>query len=130
MVASDVSPVLPGTTLQGDQPFSLKVTVEFSGSGAIALMPLSPSIQVEFYAKPLSPDPGIALGHVAIKTMPDVFSYPLVLALTSPLSLGMKPKTIYNIGSVLRVGAPEWPSLIHGFTEELTVEVYTAAGQR
>lgn len=127
---TDASEILSSTVLQGNQPFSLKVTVEFSGPGAIALMPLSPSIQIEFYAKPLSPDPGIALGRVEVKASPDVLTYPLVLTLPPPASIGLRSKTIYTIGSVLRVGAPDWPSLINGFTEELTIEVYTASPEK
>ncbi|MGA7934186.1 MAG: hypothetical protein WCA35_11615 [Kovacikia sp.] len=123
---TDANLVLPNTVLQGNQPFSLKVTVEFSGPGAIALMPLSPSIQVEFYAKPLSPDPGIVLGKVEVKASPDILIYPLTLTLPPPSSIGLQSKTIYCIGSVLRVGNPDWPSLINGFTEELTIEVYAS----
>lgn len=115
------------TILQGDQPFSLKVTVEFSGSGAIALMPLSPSIQVEFYTKPLSPAPGIVLGKVEIKTSPGILIYSPTLTLAPPMSIGLRPKVIYCIGVVLRVGAPDWPALINGFTEELTIEIYSSS---
>lgn len=116
---------LPNTVLPGNQPFALQVTVEFSGPGAIALMPLSPSIQVEFYAKPLGPELGMTLGKVEVKTRPGIVTYPLDLTLPPPASLGFRPQTVYSIGSVLRVGDPNWPSLINGFTEELTVEVYT-----
>ncbi|GEM_PF-1984515 len=127
---TDDNPVLPNTVLQDSQSFSLKVTVEFSGPGAIALMPLAPLIQVEFYAKPLSPDPGMILGNVEVKASPDVLIYPLTLTLPSPAAIGLRAKTIYCIGSVLRVGDPEWPSLINGFTEELTIEVYTSASEK
>jgi hypothetical protein len=127
VLTTDVSPTWPNTVLQGSQPFSLRVTVEFSGPGAIALMPLSPAIQVEFYAKPLSPDLGMTLGKVEVKARADILSYPLMLTLPPPDSLGLRSNTLYTIGSVLRVGAPDWPSLINGFTEELTIEVYTAS---
>jgi hypothetical protein len=112
------------TVLQGNQPFSLTVTVEFSGSGAIALMPLSPAIQVKFFAKPLSPDQGMALGSVELMTRPEVLLYTPTLSLGAPLSIGLRTETIYRIGAVLRVGASDWPALISGFTEELTIEIY------
>lgn len=128
--ATDSNSILPNTVLQGGQPFSLKVTVEFLGPGAIALVPLSPSIQIEFYAKPLSPDPGMVLGKVEVKTSPNILTYPLTLTLPPPASIGLRSKTIYRIGSVLRVGNPDWPSLINGFTEELTIEVYTSSPEK
>ncbi len=124
---TDANQAFSEAALQGDQPFSLKVTVEFSGPGAIALMPLTPSIQVEFYTKPLSPEPGIVLGKVEIKTSPNLLIYSPVLTLAPPLSIGLRPNTIYCVGAVLRVGAPNWPSLINGYTEELTIEVYTTS---
>jgi hypothetical protein len=118
------------TVLQGYQPFSLKVTVEFSGSGAIALMPLSPAIQVKFFTKPLSPEQGIVLGSVEVMTRPGILSYTPTLNLGPPLSIGLRTGTIYRIGAVLRVGAPDWPALITGFTEELTIEVYIPPDSR
>jgi hypothetical protein len=111
--------------LQGNQPFSLQVTVEFSGPGAIALMPLSPAIQVSFYTKPLGPEAGVDLGSLVIHTKPGVFTYTPTLTLGSPFSIGLKAKMLYRLGAALRVGAPEWPSLITGYTEEVTVELYT-----
>lgn len=117
------------TVLQGHQPFSLQVTVEFAGPGAIALMPLSLAVQVEFYTKPLGPESGMILGTTALHTQPDVLTYAPTLALGSPLSVGLKADTIYRVGAVLRVGAPKWPSLVNGFTEELTIEIYTSPAQ-
>lgn len=114
----------PDTILQGRHSFSLQVTVEFLGSGAIALMPLAPTIRVEFYMKPLGPEQGAMLGNIELTTEPEVFVYKPTLDLGPPISLGLNAGKIYKIGSILRVGAPNWPSLISGFTEELTVEVY------
>ena len=117
----------PETVLQPHQPFSLKVTVEFSGPGAIALMPLAPTIQVEFYAKPLSPDPAMVLGNIEMMALPGTLTYMPTLTLGSPQSIGWHTKTIYRIGAVLRVGAPDGPSLINGFIETLTIEIYTVS---
>ncbi|MEB3314397.1 MAG: hypothetical protein VKL98_09655 [Cyanobacteriota bacterium] len=119
------NPDFSATVLQGNQPFSLQVTVGFSGPGAIALMPLSPAIQVNFYTKPLGPETGVELGSLVIKTKPGVFNYTPTLTLGSPFSIGLKAKMLYRIGAALRVGARDWPSLITGYTEEVTVELYT-----
>lgn len=124
------APALSETILQGNQPFSLQVTVEFSGSGAIALMPLSPAIQVKFFTKPLSPEQGMELGSVEVITRPGVFVYTPTLNLGPPLSIGLRTGTIYRIGAVLRIGAPDWPALISGFTEELTIEIYVPPDKR
>ena len=121
---NDANPPFSETVLQSHQPFSLKVIVEFSGPGAIALMPLAPAIQVEFYTKPLSPETGTILGSIQVNTRPDVLIYEPTINLGTPLSIGLRPKTIYRIGAVLRVGALDWPSLITGYTEEVTVEIY------
>jgi hypothetical protein len=88
-------------------------------------MPLSPAIQVSFYTKPLGPEAGVDLGSLVIKTKPGMFTYTPTLSLGSPFSIGLKAKMLYRIGAALRVGAPDWPSLITGYTEEVTVELYT-----
>ena len=122
---TNAKPEFSETALQDHQPFSLQVTVEFSGPGAIALMPLAPTIQVEFYVKPLSPELGRVLGAIEVMPLPTVLTYTPTLNLGPPQSIGLHPKTLYRVGAVLRVGAPNWPSLINGFTETLTLEIYT-----
>jgi hypothetical protein len=129
VLAANAKPTSSATVLKNDKPFSLHVTVEFSGPGAIALMPFALSVQVEFYAKPLGPKAGIILGTMAISTSPEILIYTPKLTLGPPSSVGLEPKTLYRIGAVLRVGAPDWPSLIHGFTEELTLEIYGSPGK-
>jgi hypothetical protein len=127
---TDADAEFPNTVLKDNQPFSLKVMVEFFGPGAIALVPLSPAIQLEFYIKPLGPDLGMVLGKVEIKTIPDLLVYSATLTVAPPTSIGLRPKTIYCVGVTLRVGSPDWPSLISGFTEELTLEVYRSSSER
>jgi hypothetical protein len=122
---TDGDPTASETILQEDQPFSLKVTVEFLGSGAIALLSLSPSILVEFYTKLLSPEAGVVLGQVGVKTTPGILVYFPTLTLAPPLAIGLQIKTLYCIGAVLRVGAPNGPSLINGFIEEPIIEIYS-----
>jgi hypothetical protein len=125
VAAAHIKPTSSATVLKSHTPFSLKVSVEFSGPGAVALMPLSMVVQVEFYAKPLGPGNGIVLGKASVSTSPDVLTYTPELQLGSPLAIGLQVKTVYRIGAVLMVGAPDWPSFIHGVTEELSVEIYT-----
>ncbi len=127
VLAANAKPISSATVLKSDKPFSLQVTVEFAGPGAIALMPLSLAVQVEFYAKPLGPEAGVILGTISLSTSPEVLTYTPELTLGPPASVGLQAKTLYRIGAVLRVGAPDWPSLIHGITEELTVEIYRGA---
>jgi hypothetical protein len=69
------------------------------------------------------------LGTVEAKAIPNKMLYPLTLTLPPPASIGLRCETLYCIGSVLRVGAPNWPSLINGFTEELTIEIYTSSSE-
>ena len=118
------------TRLPNDQPFSLQVTVEFSGPGAIALMSLNPTIRVEFYAKPLSPESSVALGCIAVLAIPEVLVYTPTLMLSAPKSIGFRSEVIYQIGAVLRVGSTDGPSIVHGFTEALTIEIYTPKGSK
>jgi hypothetical protein len=100
------------------------VTVEFLGSGAIALLSLAPFILVDFYTKPLSPESGVTLGQVKTRTTPGILSYSPTLTLAPPLTLELQTNTLYCIGAVLRVGAPHGPSLINGFIEEPIIEIY------
>ena len=116
-------PAFAETILQADHPFSLQVNVNFAGPGAIALMPLLPAIQVEFYAKPLGPELGQTLGRVEVVAEPHRFIYQPTLHLGPPATVGLLPGNIYLIGAVLRVGALNWPSLINGFTEDLNIEI-------
>lgn len=66
----------------------------------------------------------MVLGKVEVKASPDTLIYSPMLTLAPPSSIGLRPKTLYSVGAVLQVGAPDWPSLINGFTENLTLEVY------
>lgn len=112
------------TILKADQPFSLRVLVEFSESGAIALMPLSPTLTVTFYAKPVPSEPGMTLGESRLEAIANLFTYTPTLSLASPEAIGLKSGSIYRINAVLRVGAPDCPALIVGIIEGLTIQIY------
>lgn len=112
------------TALPLDQPFSLRVTVEFLSSMAIALLRLAPQIRVDFYAKPLASGDGYELGTVAIAAQPGQCIYTLQHCLNPPQSLGLSKHGLYRIGVLLRIGAPDGPALIAGGLESLMVELY------
>ena len=113
------------TILKQDQSFSLQALVEFVGSGAIALLCLSPSIQLDFYAKPCGRGDDVDLGSVTIKAVTDQFIYTPTLEVNSSISLGLTAGTIYRISALLRVGSPNCPALICGVIEDLMIEIYT-----
>ena len=117
----------PDTILKEDQPFSLQASVEFVGSGAIALLCLTPSIQIDFYAKPCGRGDDVDLGAATITAVADQFTYTPTLEIDSPVSVGLTPKTLYRISALMRVGAPNCPALICGVLEDLIVEIYTAS---
>jgi hypothetical protein len=115
----------PETILSQDEPFSLGVTVEFGGSGTIALMPLCLSIQVNFFAEPCGLGSKIDLGHTSVDTSARFFMYTPTLAVATPAAIGLVSEAIYQITAVLRVGARNSPALITGFIEGLIIQTYT-----
>ncbi|MGF1495253.1 MAG: hypothetical protein ACFB8W_00295 [Elainellaceae cyanobacterium] len=112
------------STLSLDYPFTLAVTVDFLGTGAIALLRLQPQICVEFYAKPVIAGGTLDLGLVSEEAIASVSSYRLEHLVESPGEAGLTPGTVYHLGALLRVGAPGGPALIAGVQESLMVEVY------
>ncbi len=115
----------PETIVRQDKPFSLQVSVEFSGSGAIALMPLAITIRIDFFAKALGTAETVELGTAKLTTQKGQYLYTPTLKLPKPaVKSGLLPETLYTITGVMRVGAPEEPSLINGYIDNLTIEVY------
>ncbi|MGB3496312.1 MAG: hypothetical protein WBA57_26525 [Elainellaceae cyanobacterium] len=112
------------TALQLDQPFSLRVTVEFLSIMAIALLRLAPQIRVDFYAKPIVSGDGYELGTVAIAAQPNQFTYTLTQELDTPHNLGLINPGLYRVGAIFRVGAPDGPAMISGLLESLVLEIY------
>ena len=125
--AQDSAGTTPDTLLKESQSFSLQASVEFVGSGAIALLCLTPSIQVDFYAKPCGRGEDVDLGAATIPAIADEFFYTPTLELGSPVSVGLTAGTLYRISALLRVGAPDCPALICGVIEDLMVEIYSAS---
>lgn len=115
----------PETILRQVEPFSLQVTVEFGGSGAIALMPLCLSIQVNFFAEPCGLGSQVELGHTSVDTSARCFTYTPTLAVATPAAIGLVSEAIYQITAVLRVGATNSPALITGFIEGLLIQTYS-----
>lgn len=115
----------PETVFSDGEPVMVVVTVEFSGSGAIALMPLKPSIQVDFYAKCFGPGEELELGCVTVEAATKQLVYKPTLVLSRGLgTAGLVSDKIYKISALIRVGSPGYPSLVTGFIEGLVIQTY------
>ena len=125
--AQDSDGTTPDTLIKEAQPFSLRASVEFVGSGAIALLCLNPAIQVDFYAKPCGRGEDVDLGTVAVTAVADQVIYTPTLELGAPVSVGLTARTLYRISALLRIGAPDCPALICGVIEDLMVEIYAVS---
>ncbi|MDJ0707690.1 MAG: hypothetical protein QNJ46_30810 [Leptolyngbyaceae cyanobacterium MO_188.B28] len=125
--AKDSDRTAPDTLLKESQPFSLQASVEFVGSGAIALLCLTPSIQVDFYAKSCGRGGTVDLGTAATSSVVNQAIYTPTLELESPAAVGLEARSLYQISALLRIGAPDCPALICGVIEDLMVEIYDAS---
>jgi hypothetical protein len=114
----------PNLILRQDELFQVQVTVEFGSSGAIALMPLCLLIEVNFFAEPYGLGSKVELGNALVNTVGDVFTYTPTVTKVSPAEIGLCCPGIYQVTAVLRVGAANWPSLIIGLIEGLTIQIY------
>ncbi|MGJ3246951.1 MAG: hypothetical protein ACFE0I_12860 [Elainellaceae cyanobacterium] len=108
-----------------DEGGHFSVTMVFEGAGAIALMPLSPTITVEFYAKPVGLGDDVELGRTTTQAIAGVLTYTPTLSFESASKAGLQPGHMYRLGAIVRVGSPDWAALIHGFIENLVIEIYT-----
>lgn len=117
----------PETLLCHSEPFGLEVTVEFAKPGAIALVPLSLPMQIDFFAKPYGCGSDLELGTVTAVTQAGQFSYALTLEIPGgPAQAGLVSEKIYAVSALLRIGAPQYPALINGFIEKLIIQTYEA----
>jgi hypothetical protein len=112
------------TILRQDEPFQVQVRVEFGGAGAIALMPLTLPIQLNFFADPYGCGAKVDLGNIIVETSAKIFTYTPTLAVVAPALVGLMPEEIYQITAVLRVGVPNSPAFITGFMEGLAIQTY------
>ncbi len=125
LVAFTHAPTVLETILAEDEPFGVRVTVEFSGGGAIALMPLSLPLRIDFFAKPYGSGAAIALGSAGTPTFPKQLTYQIGIDIPQgAASLGLVAEKIYNISALFRVGAPQAPSFMHGAITDLAVQIY------
>lgn len=114
----------PEMILRQDESFSLQVTVEFGGPGAIAIVPLRLPIRVNFFAEPYGIGKKVELGNTLVETSARILTYTPTLSVAKPAGVGLVPEEIYQITAILRVGAPDWPALITGFIEGLAIQTY------
>jgi hypothetical protein len=114
----------PETILRQDEAFQVQVRVSFGGAGAIALMPLTIPIQVNFFADPYGCGAKIDLGNTIIETSAKTFTYTPTLAISAPAFVGLLPEEIYQITAVLRVGVINSPAFITGIMEGLAIQTY------
>jgi hypothetical protein len=125
LVAFSVNGETEETIFLQDELLAVQVAVEFSRSGAIALMPLRLSIQVEFFAKPLGKGGTIALGNATLTTAANQYTYHPTLELPQGLvSLGLVPEKVYKVSALMKVGAADFPAFIYGWIEGLTIQTY------
>jgi hypothetical protein len=125
LVAFTTSADEPETIVRQDKPFNLQVRVEFSGSGAIALMPLAVNIRVDFFAKAMGSGEPIELGSASLTSEKGQYHYtPTLKLVKSAAKLGFVCEKIYTITAVLRAGAAGEASLINGYIDNLAIEVY------
>ncbi|WP_215618873.1 hypothetical protein [Leptothoe kymatousa] len=109
-----------------DAPFSVQITLAFEATNAIALLALAPTIQVDFYMKPLQAGATIDLGTSTLIADSQQSLYTLQLALTPPAELNLTTDKVYHLGAVVRVGAPAHPALLCGVLEaEHPLQIYT-----
>lgn len=115
----------PATILAITEPILLSVTVTFTGSGAIALMPLEPAIQVDFGARALPGRDTLELGTVTLPTQPQQFTYTPAIALPNGVAaMGAVPHHAYLLSALVRVGATGYPAFMTGWIEGSLFQTY------
>ncbi len=112
------------TIVELNQPFELRVRVEFSRSGAIALMPLALTIRVDFFAKAYGAKDTL-LGTAQLTTQARTLIYQPTVAVESAATVGLQPEKVYCVSALLQVGAQASPALITGHTKISTIQTYT-----
>ncbi|MBE9066065.1 hypothetical protein IQ260_05305 [Leptolyngbya cf. ectocarpi LEGE 11479] len=113
------------TILRHDDPFSVQVSLGFQGNNAIALLALTPIIQVDFYARPLQAGSTLDLGVATLETVIDSMSYTAALHLDAPSKTGLTAAAVYRIGALVRIGALEQPALLCGVLEDFVVQIHS-----
>ncbi|MEA5462733.1 hypothetical protein [Leptothoe sp. PORK10 BA2] len=107
-----------------DAPFTAQITLAFEGSNAIALLALTPTIQVDFYLKPLQAGNTVDLGTSTLAADNQQRLYTPQLNVTSPSELNLTANKVYRLGSLIRIGALDQPALLCGVVEELMVQIH------
>lgn len=124
LLAFTTNPELSETIVGPNEPFGLRVRVEFSRSGAISLVPLGLTIQVDFFAKAHGTKETVELGSTHMTTQAGTLIYYPTLTIAGATTAGLQPKKVYRISALLQAGAPQGPALITGYTKTLTIQTY------
>jgi hypothetical protein len=112
------------TVFAHTEALTMRVTVEFLGSGSIALLALKPPIQVEFFAKAIGAKQ-LSIGHILLDTAPKQFRYEASLIVSQGLgSIGFLPEKVYQLSALLRVGCPNYPAIVTGFIKGRLIQTY------
>jgi hypothetical protein len=112
------------TVFAQTEPLAVRVTVDFLGSGSIALLALAINLQVEFFAKAIG-EKNFSMGQVLLETNPKQLSYQPTLVLPEGLaSVGFLPEKVHQLSALLRVGNPNYPAMVTGFIEGLLIQTY------
>lgn len=115
----------PETIFHIAEPVLISVTIAFSGSGAVALLPLTPMIQVNFFARSIQQRERLELGTVNLPTQSQQFIYSPAIAVSEGLAaIGVVPDQAYHLSALVRVGATGFPALITGVIEGLLIQTY------
>jgi hypothetical protein len=121
---------LPETIFSQTEALHLQVTIEFSRSGAIALMPLGLPLQVEFLAESLGnrDSAGATAGRFLIgtsrlHTAAHQMIYTAAIEV-QPQHAGFAAEQVYEVSALLRVGASHQPAWIVGTIGGLLTQTY------
>ena len=115
----------PGTIFHQFEPILLSVTIEFSGAGAIAFVPLASAIQVDFFAKSLRSQQALQLGTVTLTTAPKQLLYTPAISLANGFDgIGSESNQAYFLSAVVYIGATGFPALMTGMIEGLMIQIY------
>lgn len=112
------------TIVPYDAPFTVQIALAFDDSNSIALLALGPTVQVDFYVKPLQAGSTLDLGSSTLTANGHQSIYTALLEVTSPSELQLMANRVYSLGALVRIGAPDHPALLCGVVEGLMIQIH------